>query len=440
MKKQTAKKPTRLIAMALAACISVSGLVVAGQLQAQAEETGRQYGTVLINNGAAINFINGSFEEPPIGSSLNKPITTTPGTPFKPGGVQANGGDSEAVLKAGWNQFYAKNAITTNDYTTLETTFVPGWATRPTNPNSEEPRRYFIEIQHKRRYNSGNYTSSGPARPHSGDQYAELNADEAGTIYQLCNTVPGQKVYYTFYHTGRNGEDVMNFYLRAPGNTTTPHILTCADESYDWYTKGAGKNTTSYTGSGTPHPIDQGWGYYVGAYYVPEGQEITEFAFEAVSSYGGQKYIAQGNYLDDISLFYPSFLKVDKEVITPESGESGQYASVGDTVTYQITITNIGETASSYGVLMDSLPKGFILDADNLADTAQSPVTVAVYDAEGTLISTQRGGGLATFNKLTADKYTTGTLRVNFGRDAKAALPKAVPWFWGKSYRTMWTK
>lgn len=54
---------------------------------------------------------------------------------------------------------------------------------------------------------SGDYNNSNGAQ--SGSQYAELNCQAAGALYQDVLTVPGTDLNWQFYHRGRNGRDTM---------------------------------------------------------------------------------------------------------------------------------------------------------------------------------------------------------------------------------------
>jgi uncharacterized repeat protein (TIGR01451 family) len=248
-----------------------------------------------------IRFINGSFEEPRItGSSFN-------------------------------GMFHM--------------TKVPGWNTRPTYPNSVKPGQKpdYIEIQ-KPGFTSSE-TKFATKTPDGGSQYAELNCDVEGTLYQYCATEPGTKVYYEFYHSARqivknngtniiNGPDVMNFYLSAPGAKGTDYVRRCSDS---W----------------------PNWGHYTGSYVIPEGQNITEFAFESVSTAHGDH--SMGNYLDGVRLYTQSYIDVTKV-----NNAKGGRASIGDVVTYTIFVENTGESDASHVKLIDVLPAGTELVPDSV--------------------------------------------------------------------------
>ncbi|MFI7534015.1 Ig-like domain-containing protein [Streptosporangium sp. NPDC049376] len=111
-----------------------------------------------------------------------------------------------------------------------------------------------------------------------GQQFAELNANQASTLYQDVPTVPGTTMTWSLYHRGRSGTDVMRVRIGTPAATVpqTPN------------------------GASSPEISDgnTAWGHYTGTYVVPAGQTVTRFAFESVSAAGGNAAI--GNFLDGV--------------------------------------------------------------------------------------------------------------------------------------------
>ena len=106
---------------------------------------------------------------------------------------------------------------------------------------------------------------------YEGDQFAELNAFSASTLYQDITTSVGDVYIYAYSHRARfGGGDVMRFNLGPPSGPLTTI-------------------RTSTTGSGA-------WGRYGGIITI--SQPSTRFAFESVSSSCGG---GCGNFLDAIS-------------------------------------------------------------------------------------------------------------------------------------------
>lgn len=112
-----------------------------------------------------------------------------------------------------------------------------------------------------------------------GAQFAELNANSAGTLYQDVTTTPGATMTWTLQHRGRFGDDVMRVLIGDPA---------VADVDSD-----AGWDSIS---ADITDGVDA-WGAATGTYLVPEGQVCTRFAFRAVSAVGGD---SQGNFLDAV--------------------------------------------------------------------------------------------------------------------------------------------
>ncbi|MFG1681596.1 Ig-like domain-containing protein [Nonomuraea sp. NPDC049269] len=117
-----------------------------------------------------------------------------------------------------------------------------------------------------------------------GQQFAELNANQAATLYQDLPTVPGTRMTWSLYHRGLLGPDVMRVLIGAPGATVaqTP------------------------TGAISPDIIDgnTAWRRYTGVYIVPAGQTVTRFAFESVATAGDNP--ESGNVLDGVTFETPT--------------------------------------------------------------------------------------------------------------------------------------
>jgi len=223
---------------------------------------------------------------------------------------------------------------------------VPGWSTRPSkSADNSNPGAYIIEIQ-SIKYNDPQQNQFAPHTPDGGSQYVELNAHVEGTLYQICDTVPGAKIYYEFYHGARMwrpaptaNTDVMNFYLRAQGAASGGLQRVCTDSAV----------------RGTQYK----WGHYTGTYTIPAGQTKTEFSFESVSSTSGDKSV--GNYLDGIRLYSNSYIDLAKTNNAP----SGK-ADTGDVITYTIVAQNKGESDASAVRILDVLPAGTELVANTV--------------------------------------------------------------------------
>ena len=106
----------------------------------------------------------------------------------------------------------------------------------------------------------------------TGTQFAELNGNQVGTLYQDIASIPGQMLLWSLAHRGRAGPDTMQVVVGPPGS--------------------AGVVVGTFTDSASA------WGHYSGTYVVPDGQTQTRWAFVSVRSAGGSR--TMGNLLDSV--------------------------------------------------------------------------------------------------------------------------------------------
>jgi len=107
-----------------------------------------------------------------------------------------------------------------------------------------------------------------------GNQFAELNANKPGTLYQtFCLNGAGGIINWSIKHRGRAGVDVAAV-MFGPTLATVATIATMSDG-----------NTA--------------WGSYSGVYTIPLGQTQIVLAFTAISAAGG---LSAGNFIDDIQI------------------------------------------------------------------------------------------------------------------------------------------
>ncbi|MBC2036918.1 LPXTG cell wall anchor domain-containing protein [Listeria booriae] len=144
---------------------------------------------------------------------------------------------------------------------------VPGWKTTATDNT--------IELQR-------NYNDFWKMDAVDGAQWAELNATMNSALYQDIETTPGTKIRWKVSHRGRDGVDTAEVRFGAP-NQSLQLMATMASD-------------------GTA------WKEYQGTYTIPEGQTVTRFEFQAISTADGD--LTRGNYLDNIVFSSPSNLVV----------------------------------------------------------------------------------------------------------------------------------
>ena len=197
---------------------------------------------------------------------------------------------------------------------------LPGWST---NNNSNTHR---VEIQRFRTgygpqssQTGGNtFDNTGPDAA-NGDYFAEINAENLGTLYQDVRVIPGSTLRWRMYHRGRaiSGVDEMKVRI-GPASAALSSFYTVATTTYDNSptrrpsNSGSGasmqdaRGSTSLMGgpksttdSQTVGGTTGGWGYYEGRYSVGASETSTRFAFVSISVSSGNNSV--GNLIDTIN-------------------------------------------------------------------------------------------------------------------------------------------
>ena len=232
--------------------------------------------------------------------------------------------------------------------------------------------------------------------PYDGNQFAELNANFALTLYQDIDTstLQGMTLTYGFAHRGREGTDTMSLRI---GSTASQTIV-----------KTVSDNNTA-------------WGYYTGTYTVPVGQTTTRFAFRADSSANGNNTV--GNFLDAITFGTPP-CSVDLQVAKTANVTTYDY---GTAVTYTVTIKNVNAIAGQFDVTGATL--------NDTVPATLTGVTWTCAASTGSACGAASGSGSSisqTYNILAQGTVTytikgtvpsTGTLPTSIANTAVVALP-----------------
>jgi len=201
--------------------------------------------------------------------------------------------------------------------------FVPGWDTDHPDYQSENSggcvvppgfvantvQGRILEVWHGPRDNN----SGGAVTGRSGNQLAELNAQQFSRIFQNICLVNGGNVGYKFSHRGRQSatvRDVMTMRIGTGANSSVGTVGTTNNGAFDPPVAIQGTIAVSATASG-------GWRDYTGSflYQAPSGN--TNIGFEAVSAAGGT---TTGNFLDDIQVTLAPF--IDFHLATSSTPES----------------------------------------------------------------------------------------------------------------------
>ena len=158
------------------------------------------------------------------------------------------------------------------------------------------------------------YSWYGTVAAADGIQFAELNCEAAGALYQDILTTPGETLNYQLAHRARgNKKDateendtmyvvIMSTQMAVDNNVTTQARVQDIINNQSNY---PGATVVSYTDN------DQMWTYHQGAYKVnSDGQYSTRFFFVAGNTASGNNIV--GNFLDDI--------KFTRDKLTPVEG------------------------------------------------------------------------------------------------------------------------
>ena len=194
-------------------------------------------------------------------------------------------------------------------------------------------------------------------------QFAELNCEAVGALYQDILTEPGSTLYWGLEHSGRNGEETMQVII-----TGTKDLPSNWNPAGQIQTEGVQATITDGVDSWKFYTQDDGEGPYV----VPEGQYVTRFYF--ISSGEGLNN-THGNLLDNISF--------GKERPTPPP----QYGSL--TITKDVTgisKSDVPQNTFAFAVKDDSgdVVRNVTLPDSNGSWTATITVDPGNYTVEET--------------------------------------------------------
>lgn len=149
--------------------------------------------------------------------------------------------------------------------------------------------------------NSGNpYLLDGTAA--HGKQYAELNAEATGTLYQDVLTAPGAELSWGFSHRSRmrTGDNIMYLIIASSKDGVKIHTQADINALIDCYnhSNGDGETVTYNGGRYTMWKMEADvyhWENHFGSYKVPPEQYATRFFFASASG------STMGNLIDNVT-------------------------------------------------------------------------------------------------------------------------------------------
>lgn len=210
-----------------------------------------------------------------------------------------------------------------------------------------------------------------------GAQFAELNCEAYGALYQDVLTVPGAELNWYLSHAGREGVDKMALVIapvdvaekiaaeledasRLPENRAPQEIQRILDE---YARKGFVKYFESDKGD---------WSNYGGTYTVPDGQYVTRFFFVAVDTASNDSSV--GNLIDYVGFgSHPRPPEQDEGLLTIRKVVKGFQPDAAGTADYSVTVYVQGD-----GIDQDVVLTNFT--NENGDWVAQGSVTVENMD------------------------------------------------------------
>lgn len=149
--------------------------------------------------------------------------------------------------------------------------------------------------------NAGNpYLQDGSAA--HGKQYAELNAEATGTLYQDVLTAPGAELSWGFSHRSRKytRDNIMYLIIASSEDGVKIHTQADINALIDCYNRSNGDGeTVTYNGGRYTMWKMEGdanhWQNHFGSYKVPDGQYATRFFFASATG------TTTGNLIDNVT-------------------------------------------------------------------------------------------------------------------------------------------
>ncbi len=148
-------------------------------------------------------------------------------------------------------------------------------------------------------------------KAYDGGQFAELNCQAYGALYQDVLTVPGATLNWSLAHAGRDGVDTMAL-LIAPVDVASQIVTALDGKSKRTEIENALAGSVTVNGESVPisnYVVDGrisddkvSWGVHTGTYTVPKGQYVSRFFFVALASASGdgEEGIKRGNLIDRV--------------------------------------------------------------------------------------------------------------------------------------------
>lgn len=176
-----------------------------------------------------------------------------------------------------------------------------------------------------------------------GAQFAELNCEAYGALYQDVLTVPGATLNWYLSHAGRWGTDKMALVIAPVDDAkdiTTKLEAASQDPDEIQRILNEYDNQNGYVEYF--EDVERNWTRYNGTYTVPEGQYATRFFFVAVSTSSGDSSV--GNLIDYVGFgSTPRPPERDEGLLTVRKVVEGFQPDAEGTPDYSVTVHVAGE-------------------------------------------------------------------------------------------------
>lgn len=263
------------------------------------------------------------------------------------------------------------------------------------------------------------YSWYGSDKAADGNQFAELNCEAAGALYQDVLTTPGETLNYQLAHRARGSNanstpetDTMYVVIMSTEMAITQGVTT-QDKVQDII-----NNPGNYPGATVAQysATDQAWSIHQGSYRVlASSQYSTRFFFVSGATASGKNTV--GNFLDDI--------KFTRDVLTPVEGTANvtftktinglETSSEADNIARELTF-KVGGKTLRYSDLTWSWANGVYTGSTTFTLSKSECGTLDVKE-EGTLDATGYTRSSALFvNNTIANNGTSGSATVKVNR------------------------
>lgn len=229
---------------------------------------------------------------------------------------------------------------------------------RTTAPGANHTLGQDVELGTDR---SGNpYLPAGSTAAH-GKQYAELNAEAMGTLYQDVLTAPGAELSWSFSHRSCVGPGENTMYLIIASSEDGAKIKTQAqiNDLIGNYNADGKKviydDRSSYTLWKMEGDANH-WQNHFGSYKVPDGQYATRFFFASATG------TTTGNLIDNVTFNQEQRYIIEYYLKDEKTGEFKPVDELTETKTAEVNTTvspqNLGSDKLKNAILTDSTING----------------------------------------------------------------------------------